>query len=662
MSIELDSYQHQPPNASHLETDIISHEMITEAVNACFTSHDESLPDRALELATPEEIAACETETSEGDEGASEVETAEELSLKNGVYHEIRRKLGERFGIPEQEVAFIHDADTPAKKAALFKAVNSGRVRVLIGSTGKLGTGVNGQKRLVALHHVDEPWKPAELEQREGRILRQGNIYPEAFIFHYVTERSFDGYMLQTLESKARFISQIMAGEVTARTAEDVGDMVLTVAQVKAIASGNPMVQQRIELEVKLVKLDRLRAAFYNNRALMRADLEELPERIAGHVAELAGHEEAIKARLLIEDDSFRITLKKNLGDAENTVFDKRERAGAHLRFLADLLMDRIRRGTSATSLTEGVGSYRGFQVFVHVSGNSRFANHSTLFNYNTEIHLRASDVGTTYIAQIGESNVGITQSIDYQLRHLEDRLEQARSGLEMLRARLSTVTAEVDKSWAHASEYARLRRRYDEMGKALQSQGIEIESNTTFTVEEVNAQDAAATLASEGGVAEELQAEAVDELSARKHPYTGLEDFAIVAEETSESGINEDDEQETSAETNILTFDFEALNVASADEEGEMASDIFSSSPHTTECSNEASLESASEEVTGQSGLSAVSSDIEDGEDAMWRIAESNSKASAAMSGGSYFRKPRSKQASKSTSQTETAQIGFHW
>jgi hypothetical protein len=192
-----------------------------------------------------------------------EVETAEEISLKNGFYHEIRRKLNERFQIPLEQVAFIHEADTPARKDALFKAVNSGRVRVLIGSTSKLGTGVNVQRRLVALHYVDEPWKPAELEQREGRILRQGNIYPEVFIFHYVTERSFDGYMLQTLESKARFISQIMAGEVTARTAEDVGDMVLAIAQVKAIASGNPMVQKRIEIEVKLVKLDRLHLPCY---------------------------------------------------------------------------------------------------------------------------------------------------------------------------------------------------------------------------------------------------------------------------------------------------------------------------------------------------------------------------------------------------------------
>lgn len=567
MSTELQTHH------NHLETEIVSAEMLSEAVNACLPAINDA-SDRALELVTPEEVAACETEANDDEGDTPEVETAEEISLKNGVYHEIKRKLSERYGIPSHEIAFIHEADTPAKKAALFKAVNSGRVRVLIGSTSKLGTGVNVQKRLVALHHVDEPWKPAELEQREGRILRQGNIYPEAFIFHYVTERSFDGYMLQTLESKARFISQIMAGEVTARTAEDVGDMVLTVAQVKAIASGNPMVQKRIELEVKLVKLDRLRAAYYNNRAAMRADLEELPERIVAQEAELRGHEEAIRARLSLEEDAFGITLKKNLGDSEATSFDKRERAGAHLRFLADLLMDRIRRGTGGTSLTEEVGSYRGFKVSVHVSGNSRFANHSTLFNYNAEIHLRASDFGTCYIAQIGESNVGITQSIDYQLRHLEDRLEQARSGLEMLKARLQIVQMEVDKPWAHAAEYALLRRRYDAMGAALQAEGIEIENNTAFITEEGEAEGVGVEEAhDESHAGASAEASFDDGAGGHQNPYTGLEDWAIVAPEVGDEtyDFNETDQPGWIA-SGTLEFDFGAEDVVTTIDE----TDIF--------------------------------------------------------------------------------------
>jgi len=655
MSTELQS--HSQHLQQHLETEIVSPEMITEAVNACFSTNADNVSDRALELVTPEEIAACDTDASDECEDAPEIETAEELSLKNGVYHEIRRKLGERFGIPPTDVAFIHDADTPVKKAALFKAVNSGRVRVLIGSTSKLGTGVNVQKRLVALHHVDEPWKPAELEQREGRILRQGNIYPEAFIFHYVTERSFDGYMLQTLESKARFISQIMAGEVTARTAEDVGDMVLTVAQVKAIASGNPMVQERIELEVKLVKLDRLRAAFYNNRAAMRADLEELPERIAVQEAEVAGHESAIKLRQPLIDDAFNIKLKKSLEGDETSVFDKRERAGAQLRHLAELLMDHLRRGSGGAALTQEVGSYRGFQVFVHVSGNSRFANHSTLFNYQAEIHLRATDTGTAYIAQIGESNVGITQSVDYQLRHMEERLEQARSGLEMLRARLATVRAEVDKSWAHSSEYARLRRRYDEMGKALQSQGIEIESNTTFSGEEANTDEQAETLESDTDASTEPQGKAVDELAARQHPYTGLEDFAIVIEEASDSRFVDD--QESDAPANVLMFDFEAIGAETEATNEALETDIFLQSMNEEKASNE-----ETGLVTVPHESSSLADEKDDGggdDDAMWQIAEPESET-ASLTSKTALKYSGTKQSKKAKPQAETAQIGFLW
>ena len=642
------------PNSviSILEPEAISSEAIRETIERCF-AHADDAPERALELLTPEEVAVVEDGETDGD-APPEIETAEEVSLKNGVYHEIKRKLNERYDIPLHEIAFIHEADTPAKKAALFKDVNCGRVRVLIGSTGKLGTGVNVQRRLVALHHVDEPWKPAELEQREGRILRQGNIYPEAFIFHYVTERSFDGYMLQTLESKARFISQIMAGEVTARTAEDVGDMVLTVAQVKAIASGNPMVQKRIELEVKLVKLDRLRAAYYNNRAAMRADLEELPERIAAQEAELRGHEEAIKARLPLEDDAFRIMLKKNLGDAENTVFDKRERAGAHLRFLADLLMDRIRRGASGASRTEEVGSYRGFKVSVHVSGNSRFAQHSTLFNYNAEIHLRSSDGGTAYVAQIGESNVGITQSIDYQLRHLEDRLEQARSGLEMLQARLTTVKAEVDKPWALASEYRVLRRRYEETGVTLQSAGLEIENNLTFTAEdsESGGEESGEAIFDLSDVTQ--NASEVDELASRHNPFTGLEDFPIIVEEP-EADAHEFGGLPQSELTcpGSGVFDFEGLAEARTEESEE--TDIFLTS-HNSE---DQSLTEPAQSSTSNGKKLVESEDVDDEE--MWRVAETTDDASS-MSARKVATESRPKTARKARQPADTTQIGFLW
>src|SRR5207237_8273621 len=150
-------------------------------------------------------------------------------------------KLVER-GAPRDEIAEIGHADSDAKKQALFDRVRSGSVRVLIGSTAKMGTGTNVQKRLVALHHIDAPWKPAEVEQREGRILRQGNANDRVAIYRYVTEGSFDAYMWQALETKARFISQVMTGEAAVRRAEDIGGQELSYAEVKAIASGNPAV------------------------------------------------------------------------------------------------------------------------------------------------------------------------------------------------------------------------------------------------------------------------------------------------------------------------------------------------------------------------------------------------------------------------------------
>ena len=627
-----------------LESEVVSAEMIDEAVESCFATMDEGL-ERALEIATPDDIIAIRDD---GDDPAEtfEVETAEEVSLKNGVYHEIKRKLNERYEIPLSEIAFIHEADTPAKKAALFKAVNAGRVRVLIGSTSKLGTGVNVQKRLIALHHVDEPWKPAELEQREGRILRQGNIYDQVYLFHYVTERSFDGYMLQTLEAKARFISQILAGEVTARTAEDVGDMVLTVAQVKAIASGNPMVQRRIELEVKLVKLDRLRAAYYNNRAAMRADLEELPQSIAAQEAELEGHEQAVKARQPLEEEKFCITLKKKLGDAEAISFDKRERAGAHIRYLAELLLDELRRGAGRGSLTEEVGTYRGFKISVYVSGNSRFVGTSSLFNFQSEIHLRAADDGTCYIAQIGESNVGITQSIDYQLRHLEDRLEQTRAGLEMLRTRLATVRTEVDKPWAHAAEYRRLHKEYEEMGAALQAEGIEVESITAFTAEEGEAEtdNAEGNNWAESEGTATAQAASTDELGVRRNPFTGLEDWPIIVEE--QPGVSDDD-AEFGAEGHgstfgTLSFDFAAADACETAKEEE--TDIFLSIPAD-----------ASEPVADEE-------DRANGAPSFWSTPNkaSSTKPSPTKKGGRNGRQASNKKAARTSQQS--VQEGFLW
>jgi N12 class adenine-specific DNA methylase len=197
-----------------------------------------------------------------------------------GVYDEVIRKLTTH-GIPRDQIAAIGDADSDAKKQALFDRVRSGSVRVLIGSTQKMGTGTNVQKRLVALHHLDAPWKPAEVEQREGRILRQGNANEEVAIYRYVTEGSFDAYMWQALETKARFISQVITGDNAARRAEDIGGQELSYAEVKAIASGNPAVLTLAEADAELQRLAILKKNHSDEQYLARLAIRELPDTIA---------------------------------------------------------------------------------------------------------------------------------------------------------------------------------------------------------------------------------------------------------------------------------------------------------------------------------------------------------------------------------------------
>ena len=204
------------------------------------------------------------------------------------VYDDIRDRLIAQ-GHPAKEIAYIHDADTDAQKKTLFDAVNAGRVRILLGSTEKMGAGTNVQKRLKALHHLDAPWRPRDIEQREGRILRQGNDNPQVDIYRYVTEGSFDAYMWQTLETKARFIQQVMNGSVTVRQAEDLEGGALTYAEIKAIASGNPAVMEKVKVDTEIRKLDQLRASHVNQQHNIRWQVKNLPD----HIRQLEGNRRA---------------------------------------------------------------------------------------------------------------------------------------------------------------------------------------------------------------------------------------------------------------------------------------------------------------------------------------------------------------------------------
>ena len=249
---------------------------------------------------------------------------------KFNVYHEVRDRLIEK-GMPAKDIAFIHDADTDAKKKTLFDAVNAGRVRILMGSTEKMGAGTNVQKKLIALHHLDAPWRPRDIEQREGRILRQGNENEAVEIHRYVTEGSFDAYMWQCLETKARFINQVMNGSVTVRQAEDLEGGALTYAEIKAIASGNPAVMEKVKVDTEVRKLAQLRASHMNQQHNIRWEVRNLPEQIERARKYHAGYVDDIATRDAHAEEDFAMTI----GNHTFTGKDARTNAGTALNAVA---------------------------------------------------------------------------------------------------------------------------------------------------------------------------------------------------------------------------------------------------------------------------------------------------------------------------------------
>ncbi|MBQ3098163.1 MAG: helicase, partial [Kiritimatiellae bacterium] len=218
---------------------------------------------------------------------------------KFNVYDDVKRKLID-LGVPENEIAFIHDANTETRKAELFGNVRSGKVRILLGSTAKMGAGTNVQKRLIAEHHLDIPWRPSDIEQREGRILRQGNENPKVDIYRYVTENTFDSYMWQTIENKQKFIGQIMTSKSPVRSCEDVDETALSYAEVKALATGNPYIKEKMDLEVSVSRLKLVKANFLSQKYALEdrllkgfpRDIKIIEERIAGYTEDIKRYEQ----------------------------------------------------------------------------------------------------------------------------------------------------------------------------------------------------------------------------------------------------------------------------------------------------------------------------------------------------------------------------------
>ena len=360
------------------------------------------------------------------------------------VYDDIREKLVEK-GIPREEIAFIHEAGTEAKKAELFAKVRAGQVRILLGSTPKLGAGTNIQDRLIALHHLDCPWKPSDLEQQEGRILRQGNQNEKVKIFRYVTENTFDAYMWQILENKQKFISQIMTSKSPVRACEDVDDAALSYAEIKALATGNPYIREKMDLDIQVSKLKLMKANHTSQKYRLETDIaKNYPVQIAAQKEQIAGlraDREAVKPILEEkEKDNFSMMI------GGKTYTDRKEAGTAILAACA---------GLKAVKSNGQIGEFHGFSL--NASYDSFYQT------YKLTIKRQCS-----YQIEIGKDVLGNLQRISNALTGIEKRLTEAEQNMENLLSQLATAQEEVEKPFPKEAELTEKMERLAELNSLL--------------------------------------------------------------------------------------------------------------------------------------------------------------------------------------------------
>lgn len=359
------------------------------------------------------------------------------------VYDEIREKLVAK-GVPREEVAFIHEANTDAKKAALFAKVRTGQVRVIIGSTSKMGAGTNIQDRLVALHHLDVPWRPSDVEQQEGRILRQGNMNDTVKIFRYLTEETFDAYMWQILENKQRFIGQVMTGKSPARSCEDTDETSLKFAEVKALASGNPLIMEKTELDTAVAKLKLLKSSHTSQHyRLEDALLKTYPKEIAETSALIDGLKadiETAKQNLPVDAEHFKMTI----GGVEYT--DRKEAGTAILAACSNL---------KAVNTGGTIGEYAGFTL------KAQFDSFTQQFRLSVKGR-------TTHMIDVGPDPAGNVTRINNVVTGLEKNLSVSEQKLESLHEKVESAKAELLRPFPQEEELAQKQARLHEVNALL--------------------------------------------------------------------------------------------------------------------------------------------------------------------------------------------------
>ena len=358
-------------------------------------------------------------------------------------YDELRR-LMISFGVKSEEIAFIHDATTDARREKLFERVRKGEVRILIGSTFKLGLGVNIQDKLIAIHHLDVPWRPADMVQREGRILRSGNTNPEVFIYRYITEGSFDAYSWQLLETKQRFISDLLSGTGSARTRGEVDDTVLNYAEVKALALGNPLLKSRVETKNELSRLTALRRKSLENRIRLEQRLEELPDLI---------DEKELELKACISDVEY---VEKNGKDVyKGMSMASKSYASKFRRYVREIITREIEDGSMRLQ-DHNLIEYRGFWI---VSPAGMDPEHPYLYLVREG----------KYRVDMGDKALGALVRVDNYIEKLHKRVAIIERELELLRKELKETEVELANSDDYADRIeqvsAKLDRLDDELG-----------------------------------------------------------------------------------------------------------------------------------------------------------------------------------------------------
>ena len=355
------------------------------------------------------------------------------------VYDDMAEKLV-KLGVPQAEIAFIQDYDADNAKLALFRSVRAGKTRILFGSTQKMGSGTNVQERLIALHHLDAPWRPADVEQREGRILRQGNKNSAVQIYRYVTEGSFDAYMWQTLETKAKFITQVMSGDMTVRRVEDLDSTALTYAEVKAIASGNPLVIEKAQVDAELMKLTRLRSAHAEEQYRIRTTLRHSQEEALRYTERLANLRQDLAVRQDTSGDKFRIEL-------DGQALDNRGVAG-------ELLLRRAAKIKNVFGANPRVGKFAGFDLFLHAS-----------FNGGVELVLHGKN---SYNARVTDTALGTIRSLESIVQGFEERAAALERDIRDSQKRAVELEAKVGAPFEHEKRYHQLAVRQSEIEEKL--------------------------------------------------------------------------------------------------------------------------------------------------------------------------------------------------